>query len=85
MQVTDVRVTLNSGNRVKAIVDLVLDNELEITGIRIVEVSNNKLLIAFPNKRYKEKFFDIAHPINSNTREYLQKEILKKYNKMSKK
>lgn len=75
MQVTDVRVTLNSGNRVKAIVDLVLDNELEITGIRIVEVSNNKLLIAFPNKRYKEKFFDIAHPINSNTREYLQNEI----------
>ena len=85
MQVTDVRVTLNSGNRVKAIVDLVLDNELEITGIRIVEVSNNKLLIAFPNKRYKEKFLDIAHPINYNTREYLQNEILKKYNKMLKK
>ena len=85
MQVTDVRVTLNSGNRVKAIVDLVLDNELEITGIRIVEMSNNKFLIAFPNKRYKNRFLDIAHPINSRTREYIQKEILKKYNKMLKK
>lgn len=85
MQVTDVNVILNTGSKVKATVDLVLDNELEITGIRIVEVSNNKLLIAFPNKRYKEKFLDIAHPINSRTREYIQKEILKKYNKMLKK
>lgn len=85
MQVTDVNVTLNTGSKVKAIVDLVLDNELEITGIRIVEISNNKLLIAFPNKRFKGKFFDIAHPINSSTRELLQEVILKKYNKMLKK
>lgn len=85
MQVTDVKVTLNNGNKVKAIVDLVLDNELEIRGIRIVEVADNKLLIAFPNRRYKEKFFDIAHPINSNTREYLQEAILKKYNELLKK
>lgn len=85
MQVTDVKVTLNNGSKVKAVVDLILDNELEISGIRIVEVSSDKLLIAFPNKRYKERFFDIAHPINSCTREYLQEVILKKYNKMLKK
>lgn len=80
MKVTNIKVTLTNTPKVKAIVTIVIDNELEISDIRIVE-DNNRIIIAFPNRLNTKtgKFIDIAHPINSNTRNDFSDVIMKEY------
>ena len=70
MQITDVRLRkVNSENRMKAVASVTFDNEFVIHDIKVIE-SQNGLFIAMPS---------IAHPINAETREKIQKAILEAY------
>ena len=81
MQITDVRLRkVNSENRMKAVASVTFDNEFVIHDIKVIE-SQNGLFIAMPSKKTPNgEFKDIAHPINTETREMLQKAIIDKYN-----
>ena len=71
MQVTDVRVRrIEKEGKMKAIVSITLDNEFVIHDIKVIE-GEKGLFIAMPS--------DIAHPINSGTRDMIQRVILDKY------
>ena len=86
MKITDVSVSkVNSDtSRLVAVASIVLDNEFVIYGIKIISGVNG-LFIAMPSKKDSNgEFYDIAHPINSSTREMIQKTILDKYNSMLK-
>ena len=82
MQITDVRlrkVNVNSENRMKAVASVTFDNEFVIHDIKVIE-SQNGLFIAMPSKKTPTgEFKDIAHPINAETREKIQKAILEAY------
>ena len=80
MQITDVRVRkVNDEGKMKAVVSITFDDEFVVHDIKIIE-GQNGLFIAMPSKKMGEgDFRDIAHPINSNTRERIQREILEKY------
>ncbi len=63
----------------KAIVSITLDDEFVIHDVRIVD-GNNGLFVAMPSRKTPEgEFRDIAHPINSATREKLQQAVLAAY------
>ena len=81
MQITDVRLRkVNSENRMKAVASVTFDNEFVIHDIKVIE-SQNGLFIAMPSRKTPNgEFKDIAHPINTETREMLQKLIIDKYN-----
>ena len=83
MQITDVRlrkVNVNSENRMKAVASVTFDNEFVIHDIKVIE-SQNGLFIAMPSRKTPNgEFKDIAHPINAETREKIQKAILDAYN-----
>lgn len=81
MQITDVRVRkVNSENRMKAIASVTFDDEFVIHDIKVIE-SQNGLFIAMPSKKTPTgEFRDVAHPINAETREKIQKAILDAYN-----
>lgn len=82
MKITDVNISkVNSDtSRLVAVASIVLDNEFVIYGIKIINGING-LFIAMPSKKDSNGgFYDIAHPINSSTREMIQKAILDKYN-----
>ncbi len=85
MKITDVNVSrVNGTTKLVAVASIVLDNEFVIYGIKIVQGTNG-LFIAMPSKRDLDgKFVDIAHPINSSTREVIQKAILDKYEQILK-
>ena len=52
---------------------------MQITDIRIIE-GEKGLFIAMPSRKANDgEYRDIAHPINSGTRENIQKLILDKY------
>ena len=81
MQITDVRLRkVNSENRMKAVASVTFDNEFVIHDIKVIE-SQNGLFIAMPSRKTPNgEFKDIAHPINTETREEIQAAIIAKYN-----
>jgi len=84
MQVTDVRIRkINSDEgKMKAIVSVTFDNEFVVHDIKIIEGMNG-LFIAMPSRKMGEgDFRDIAHPINSETRNKLQEAIFAEYEKI---
>ncbi|MCI8801387.1 septation regulator SpoVG [Acetatifactor muris] len=82
MQVTDVRVRkIAKDGRMKAVVSITLDEEFVVHDIKVIE-GDKGLFIAMPSKRTADgEYKDIAHPINSSTRDAIQKVILESYEK----
>ena len=82
MQITDVRVRkITKEGKMKAIVSITLDDEFVVHDIKVIE-GEKGLFIAMPSKKATDgEYRDIAHPINSSTRENLQKGILESYEK----
>ena len=82
MQITDVRVRkIAKEGKMKAIVSITLDDEFVVHDIKVIE-GEKGLFIAMPSKKATDgEYRDIAHPINSSTRENLQKVILESYEK----
>ncbi len=82
MQVTDVRVRkISKEGRMKAVVSITLDGEFVVHDIKVIE-GDKGLFIAMPSKRTADgEYKDIAHPINSSTRDAIQNVILDCYQK----
>ena len=80
MQITDVRVRkIEKEGKMKAIVSITLDNEFVVHDIKVIE-GDKGLFIAMPSKKSADgEYRDIAHPINSSTRDIIQKTILEHY------
>ena len=80
MQITDVRVRMVAKEgKMKAIVSMTLDNEFVVHDIKVIE-GEKGLFIAMPSRKSADgEYRDIAHPINSDTRDRIQSVILEKY------
>lgn len=82
MQITDVRVRkITKEGKMKAIVSITLEDEFVVHDIKVIE-GEKGLFIAMPSKKAADgEYRDIAHPINSSTRDSIQKVILEAYEK----
>lgn len=82
MQITDVRIRkIATDGKMKAIVSVTFDDQFVIHDIKVIE-GQNGLFIAMPSRKTPDgEFKDIAHPINTNSREMIQKAILEAYDK----
>ena len=80
MQITDVRVRkVAKEGKLKAVVSITIDDEFVVHDIKVIE-GEKGLFIAMPSKKALDgEYRDIAHPINSGTRERIQTTILNKY------
>lgn len=80
MEITDIRIRkINLDSKMKAVVSVTFDNCLVIHDIKVIEGSD-KLFVAMPSRKTPEgEFKDIAHPINMEMRDKLEKSILEKY------
>lgn len=84
MEITDVRVRkIANKGKMKAVVSVTLDNQFVVHDIKVIQ-GDNGLFIAMPSRKAPDGTFkDIAHPINSETRDMLQKSILSAYENMA--
>ena len=65
--------------KMKAVVSITIDEEFVVHDIKIIE-GEKGLFIAMPSRKAADgEYRDIAHPINSDTRDRIQKLILEKY------
>ena len=80
MKITDVRIRrIEKEGSMKAVVSITLDDEFVIHDIKVIQ-GEKGLFIAMPSRRASDgEYRDIAHPINSETREMIQDTILEKY------
>lgn len=81
MQITDVRVRkIAKEGKMRAIVSITIDDEFVVHDIKVIE-GEKGLFIAMPSRKATDgEYRDIAHPINSTTRDKIQALILEKYN-----
>ncbi len=79
MEITEVRVFPVNEEKLKAYVTITLDDCFVVRDLKVIH-GNTGLFIAMPAKRRKDGTFkDIAHPLNSETRERLERTILAEY------
>ncbi len=83
MNITDVRVRkVTKDGKMKAVVSVTIDDEFVVHDIKVIE-GEKGLFIAMPSRKASDgEYRDIAHPINTETRNILQDMILEKYLKM---
>lgn len=83
INITNVKVIKVEGSmRVKGIASITIDDSFVVHDIKIIETQSG-LYVAMPSRRVPSgEFKDIAHPINAETRELIQKAILSEYEKI---
>ncbi len=81
MEITEIRISLRNDNKLKAFASITLDNRFVIRGLKIIEGAKG-VFVAMPSrKRPDGTFQDIAHPINNETRAWMEEKIVAAYEK----
>ena len=79
MNITQVKVFPVTEEKLKAYVSIVIDECFLVSDLKVIQGPNG-LFISMPSKRKKNgDFKDIAHPLNRETRERMEKRILEEY------
>jgi stage V sporulation protein G len=79
MEITEIRISLRDDNKLKAFASITLDNSFVIRGLKIIEGAKG-LFVAMPSrKRPDGTYQDVAHPINNETRDWMERQIIAKY------
>ncbi len=82
MKITDVSVVPVDENKLRAYVNITIDDCFMVRGLKIIRGTNG-LFVAMPNKKGKNGLFrDVAHPINSDTRKMIEDMVLEEYEKV---
>lgn len=81
MNISDVRIRLSQreDSKMKAVASITIDDCFVVHDIKIIE-GTESLFIAMPCRKTNDgEYKDIAHPLNTETRELLKKTILEAY------
>ena len=85
MKITDVKINLISNQEpLKAFVSITFDNCFVVHDLRVIR-TQGKTFVAMPSKKIRDGnrqvdvYKDIAHPINSEMRDLIEKAVLEKY------
>ncbi|OFZ81271.1 MAG: septation protein SpoVG [Bdellovibrionales bacterium RIFOXYD1_FULL_53_11] len=79
MRITEIKVFPVGEEKLKAYVTIVLENCFVVRDLKVIN-GNTGLFVAMPSKRRKDGTFkDIAHPLNQDTRNTMEKTILDAY------
>jgi stage V sporulation protein G len=79
MEITDVKIFLVGEEKLKAFVSIVLDGCFMINDIKVIE-GRDGLFISMPSRKKRNgQFKDVAHPLNQETRTWMEDAILGEY------
>ena len=81
MKITDIRIRLvpNEDSKLKAVASITIDECFVVHDIKVLE-GNQGYFVSMPSRKTPEgEYKDVAHPINTPTREEINKLVLAKY------
>ncbi len=82
MEITDVRIRLvnKEDSKLKAVASITIDSCFVVHDIKIIDGSEG-MFIAMPSRKTNDgEYKDIAHPLDTETREFMKNAILTAYN-----
>jgi len=80
MRITDVRLLTGDGVKVLARVSVILDEMIAIHGLAILPGHRGGLHLAFPRHKHSDGTQrDTAHPLNAETRAYIERMVFDAY------
>ena len=82
IEITDVKIIKTESFRYKGIASITINNCFVVNDIKIIEGKSGLFIVMPSRKTVNGEIKDIAHPINSETREKIKKTILEKYNNL---
>lgn len=82
MNITEIRIKLinKEDSRIKAVASMTIDSCFVVHDIRVLEKEDG-YIVSMPSKKNNNtgKFSDIVHPINTETREMINKAVIEAY------
>lgn len=79
MKITEIRVSLRDDDKLKAFVSITIDNCFVVRGLKVICGGKGEF-VAMPSRRKPEGGYqDLCHPINAETREWMEAEIIAKF------
>jgi stage V sporulation protein G len=80
MEVTEVRISPAKGGKVRAFASVVFDDCFIVNDLRVVEGREGQVFVTMPARKTRNgQMRDIAHPLNSETREQIERRVLEEY------
>ena len=83
MEITETRIKLidSQNEKFKAWASIVLDGQFVIHNLKVINGTKG-LFAAMPNRKLKNgQYKDVAHPLNNETRKYIESTVLAEYKK----
>jgi len=82
MEITEITVTLRNEEKLKAFVNVTFDNQFVVRGMKVIKGANG-FFVSMPSRKMSDgSFRDIAHPINNDFRQFIEKAILDEYHRI---
>lgn len=79
MEITEIKVFPIEEEKLKAFVSIVFDHCFMVNDIKVIR-GKDGFFISMPSRRKRNgKFKDVAHPLNNETRQMLEQQILSEY------
>ena len=81
MKVTEVRISPAKGGKIRAFASIVVDDCFIVNDLRVIEGREKQLFVTMPARKARNgQMRDIAHPLNSETRQAIEEKVLEEYN-----
>jgi stage V sporulation protein G len=79
VEITEVRITLRDEEKLKAFANVTFDDAFVVRGLKVINGTNGYFVSMPSRKRPDGTYQDIAHPINNEMRDKLEKAVLAEY------
>ena len=80
MKVTEVRISPAKGGKVRAFASVVFDDCFIVNDLRVIEGREGQVFVTMPGRKTRNgQMRDIAHPLNSETREHVEQRVLEEF------
>ncbi|NLT19083.1 MAG: putative septation protein SpoVG [Firmicutes bacterium ADurb.Bin080] len=81
LNITDVRVKVlgREDSKLCAVASIIFDDAFVVHDIKVIEGTEGRFIVMPSRKTPAGEFRDIAHPLNTETREQIKQIVLKKY------
>ncbi len=79
MEISECRVKIWESEPVRAIASITFDNQFVVKGIRVLNVQN-RFIVCMPSRKSQDGTHrDVAHPINAEMRDRINRHVLNAY------
>ncbi len=81
MEITEININVRDEEKLKAFVNITFDDVFVVRGLKVIQ-GNSGLFVCMPSRKMTDGTYkDIAHPINNDFRQAMEKLILDEYHR----